>query len=312
MRSPSEATSVVRPAATAVTRAGGIDRGDGGIGGAPGDGLAGHRMLPGVHHPGDEAQGRVLGQPEQRSRRRCGWPRAAGAPRSRACAMRPPAAATTVAAPGARATTTAPALSTEPPRYRCWSTPRARPGSTPPCASVMVVASWRVSPSDQAVSAAGATPIQRTCSAPVIDRTEERMRDEGGARRQRARPPLPRPDDPGRPRRPAPPRSVSTRPRSRYCIRSQAGCLLRPPSRGRRRCAAPRRSSSEPTKTTQLRPGWVWCVALACQPLAPASRISTRTPVLGPHVETVRRRRIRCRGRRDSAPGRRRPSAGRS
>ena len=38
---------------------------------------------------------------------------------------------------------------------------------------------------------------------------------------------------------------------------------------------------SEPTNTTQLRPGWAWCVARACQPLALAPRMSTRTPGSG-------------------------------
>src|SRR6478735_3627884 len=91
----------------------------------------------------------------------------------RACAIRPPAAATTVAAPGAR-DTTAPALSTEITEVSVLVHPTRTPGSTLPCASVMVVASCRVSPSDHAVSAAGATPIQRT-SAPAMDRTEERI-----------------------------------------------------------------------------------------------------------------------------------------
>src|SRR6476661_9969327 len=89
-------------------------------------------------------------------------------------AMCPPAAATTVAAPGARATT-APPLSTAATDVSVLVQPTRTPGRTPPCASVSVVASCRVSPSDQAVSAAGDTPIQRTCSAPVMDRTEDRM-----------------------------------------------------------------------------------------------------------------------------------------
>src|SRR6476661_138378 len=92
----------------------------------------------------------------------------------RPCAMCPPAAATTVAAPDDRATT-APPLSTAATDVSVLVQPTRTPGRTPPCASVSVVASCRVSPSDQAVSAAGATPIQRTCSAPVMDRTEERM-----------------------------------------------------------------------------------------------------------------------------------------
>src|SRR5689334_729785 len=101
---------------------------------------------------------------------------AAGRGRTRIllCAMCPPAAATIVTAPGARAIT-APPLSTAATAVSVLVQPTRTPGSTPPCASVSVVASWSVSPSDQAVSAAGATPIQRTCSAPVIDLTDEMM-----------------------------------------------------------------------------------------------------------------------------------------
>src|SRR5689334_22750793 len=88
--------------------------------------------------------------------------------------MCPPAAATMVTAPGARAST-APPLSTAATAVSVLVQPTRTPGSTPPCASVSVVASCRVSPRDHAVSAAGATPIHRTCSAPVIDRTDEMM-----------------------------------------------------------------------------------------------------------------------------------------
>ena len=79
-----------------------------------------------------------------------------------------------VAAPPARATTV-PALSTDATALSVLVHPTLTPGRTPPCASVRVVASWIVSPIAQAVSAAGASPIQRTCCAPVIDRTEDMM-----------------------------------------------------------------------------------------------------------------------------------------
>ncbi len=91
----------------------------------------------------------------------------------RDCAIRPPAAATTVAAPGERATTV-PALSTEATEVSVEVHPTRTPGTIPPCASVMVMASWMVSPRAQAVSAMGRTPIQRTWSA-GSERTDEMM-----------------------------------------------------------------------------------------------------------------------------------------
>ena len=93
---------------------------------------------------------------------------------TRACAIRPPAAATIVAAPGARATTDPP-LSTTATELSVLVQPTLTPGRTPPCPSVMVVASCSVSPSAHAVSAAGATPIQRTCCTWLMERTEEMM-----------------------------------------------------------------------------------------------------------------------------------------
>ena len=117
-------------------------------------------MPPGVDHAGDEA-----GTPPSPSRSsESPWSQMAagrGRTRMRDCAIRPPAAATTVAAPGERATTV-PALSTEATEVSVEVHPTRTPGTTPPCASVMVMASWMVSPMAQAVSAMGRTPIQRT------------------------------------------------------------------------------------------------------------------------------------------------------
>ncbi len=81
--------------------------------------------------------------------------------RMRDCAILPPAPATMVVLPGARATT-APAESTVATDVSVLVHPTAMRGITPPRPSVTVVASWTVSPMAHAVSAAGATPIQRT------------------------------------------------------------------------------------------------------------------------------------------------------
>ncbi len=93
--------------------------------------------------------------------------------RMRDCAIRPPAAATTVDTPGDRATTV-PALSTEATDVSVEVHPTPTPATTPPCASVMVMASWIESPMAQAVSAMGRTPIQRTWSA-GSERTDDTM-----------------------------------------------------------------------------------------------------------------------------------------